>query len=293
MNKFFITCVCMLAALGAFAQSYLDIANCTHHESATGIHDSAGNDQHLYEVGLSVKAPLKQENGEVVLLGFSGSIGMLPLENGTMLNIGSACMQLGLIRKHSEHSSMQAVLLPRFNSGLKKFSKGAFQLGGIVLFTRKKTGKLKLKYGMYYNRECFGNFLVPMLGLDWRPSSKLQVYGVLPMNATAAYKVCPVISAGVNFTGIISSYALDNSRYLHKASNELWLFADGYLTDHLVVQVRAGRSLGRSYRTYASGDKIGLGISALKFGDDRVKAIDDIDDAFLMQASFIYRVAVE
>jgi hypothetical protein len=63
------------------------------------------------------------------------------------------------------------------------------QAGGAVLLTYKKHPDLKYKFGLFYNREFFGNFFVPLAGIDWKINNRLQLFGVLPGNLVLERKV--------------------------------------------------------------------------------------------------------
>ena len=56
------------------------------------------------------------------------------------------------------------------------------QLGGIFLENYIVNNHLKFKLGLYYNREAFGNFFMPLVGMDWKVNKRLSLYGTLPSN---------------------------------------------------------------------------------------------------------------
>lgn len=57
---------------------------------------------------------------------------------------------------------------------------GSFQAGGFVVMNYKVNPKLTLKAGLYYNREAFGNFFMPIAGLEYKIDSSFQIWGALP-----------------------------------------------------------------------------------------------------------------
>ena len=43
-----------------------------------------------------------------------------------------------------------------------------------------KNQYVSFKFGLYYNKEFFGNYFMPLIGLDWKIDAKNNLFGVLP-----------------------------------------------------------------------------------------------------------------
>ena len=284
--------ICLLAVMQAQGQGHFDVLQGSFTASPGNAHDSTKGETDVQDMAINIKIPQENKKGDVEVFGLMVSSCSLNNDNGEDLRFWSAGINYSYIFKN-DGRSLQLTFVPKVNSDLKNESRDILQLGGVVLATHKKNDRLKYKYGIYYNRECFGHFFVPLAGIEWKPSEKWMVYGTLPMNFTAAYKFADKLTTGFNFTGIITSFRLKNDQYLHKSTNELYGFADFYMTDNLLLQARAGYAVGRSYRLYDADDKMDLGISALKFGDDRRQLNDDMKDGLLLQAGLIYRVKTD
>ncbi|HEY0676839.1 MAG TPA: hypothetical protein VGD17_01090 [Chitinophagaceae bacterium] len=131
-----------------------------------------------------------------------------------------------------------------------------YQFGGVVLFTLKKDSLLSFKLGTYYNSEFFGNFFVPLVGIDWRISRSSNLFGVLPGSLTYEYKVSKKFYIGASFRAITTSFRLapgNNGltglrKYLRIDDNQLGVFADHYLTGNFVITAEAGYTAFRRYR---------------------------------------------
>jgi hypothetical protein len=108
--------------------------------------------------------PLEQKNKDVILVGgnfssldfdYSGSPPQEKKLYGTLLAVGYE-KQL-----KNEAWRMLVMALPRINSDFEPNTSDDFQMGGLVLTTWKKSDSLKFHFGLYYNREFFGNYFMP------------------------------------------------------------------------------------------------------------------------------------
>ena len=198
--------------------------------------------------------------------------------------------------------------LPKISSDLEDVSKNDFQLGGIALFTFTKSEKFKYKFGLYYNQEYWGSFLVPIIGFDWQPNDKLQAFGNLPINATLMYKLNNKFSAGLFFQAPAGSFRMNENftvpensimdtenikfpnAYIHKTTQEISLFLDYYITRNIVLNLKCGATIGRSYRVFAEDDKLDFKIAAFNFGEERIQLNKDFSDGLIFELNFIYRL---
>ena len=89
--------------------------------------------------------------------------------------------RLGMIYqwKHEKHKTL-FIGIPTWSTDGKLFDPDAFQMGGLVLHSYIVKDNLTLKGGLYYNREFFGNFFMPLFGIDWRLPKGWYIFGVLP-----------------------------------------------------------------------------------------------------------------
>lgn len=155
---------------------------------------------------------------------------------------------------------------------------GSFQAGGFVVLNYKINPKLTLKGGLYYNREAFGNFFMPIAGLEYKIDSSFQIWGALPGSLFIEKRLKKRWYAGVTFKAVNNSYQLFNGRYIQFNDNQLSLFSDFYFTKNLVLNLEAGHSLFRRIRLGNSG-KIKQYVYEEK-----------INDNLLFRVSAIYRI---
>jgi hypothetical protein len=160
------------------------------------------------------------------------------------------------------------------------------QWGGAILITYKKTARLKYKFGLYYNREYFGHFFVPLVGIDWKINNRLQLFGVLPGNLVLERKVSRSFYYGVSFRSITNSYKcdaynfldFDDRRFLRIDNNQLQAFGDVYLTKNVVLNVEAGHSFFRRLRT------------GIRKGASKYEVNEKTNDNMLFRVALAYRM---
>lgn len=155
---------------------------------------------------------------------------------------------------------------------------GSFQAGGFVVMNYKINPKLTLKAGLYYNREAFGNFFMPIAGLEYKIDSSFQIWGALPGSLFLEKKLKKRWYAGLTFKAVNNSYQLFHGRYIQFNDNQLSLFSDLYFTKNLVLNLEAGHSLFRRIRL-GNSEKIKQYVYEEK-----------INDNLLFRVSAIYRI---
>lgn len=155
---------------------------------------------------------------------------------------------------------------------------GSFQAGGFVVMNYKINPRLTLKAGLYYNREAFGNFFMPIAGLEYKIDSSFQIWGALPGSLFLEKRLKKRWYAGLTFKAVNNSYQLFGGRYIQFNDNQLSLFSDFYFTKKLVLNLEAGHSLFRRIRLGESG---------------KIKQYvyeETMNDNLLFRVSAIYRI---
>ena len=131
-----------------------------------------------------------------------------------------------------------------------------FQIGAYSLFTVTESEKFRYKFGLFYVREFFVNFFVPLAGIDWKVTSRFSVYGTLPQVLKASYSIVPSrVNAGLAFRSMTRSFRGEDTNTLVRY-NELQFktFFDFYLTPKNVVFVEGGYFLGKTPLLYNNSD---------------------------------------
>jgi hypothetical protein len=131
-----------------------------------------------------------------------------------------------------------------------------FQIGAYSLFTVTESEKFRYKFGLYYNREFFGNFFVPLVGIDWKVSDLLTIYGTLPNSMKFSYAVAPSrVNAGLAFRSLTRSFrGEDVNTFVRYNELQFKTFFDFYITKKNVVFVEGGYFLGKTPLLYNNSD---------------------------------------
>ncbi len=239
--------------LPSLAQPYVDIVNLQYQQYRNG-----GNI--TKEHTTSIFLPVEMKTGNRLLLGSSyKSLSFNHQQDSvTTTNLSSLSMQLGITKTLNKHWSIMGMIIPKLNSDFEDISIKDYQFGGILLMTKKVNDQFQYKFGMYYNREFFGNFFVPLIGIGWRISDRLQVFGVLPGKLNIEYKLSNTFYTGVSFRSVTSSYRLNkdlNHNYVREGSesfglSQMKIFLNFYPIQRLVIYTELGHTAFREYKIH-------------------------------------------
>lgn len=294
MKKIIFTIILSLVFIKLKSQNYVDLISCGYSQSfPAGYEDNKGK-INLKSYHLDFKIPLVLNKNNVLLLGLSSTKYTFDLEQPKYrtINVYRELLQIGHIKKWNEKLKTTFVILPRFNSDANSLDKQNFQFGGLALFSFQLKNNFILKTGLYYNDELYGDFFVPLLGLDWNISEKLQFFGTLPISANISYYLNKKLTTGLFFRTPSNSFAIENNNqkeYLTLESNEIFTFLDFYITKNIVLNVKFGRSIGRSSQIFQDNDCFKLKIWSFKIDDNRNALSPDIKDCWLFEMRIIFR----
>ena len=150
--------------------------------------------------------------------------------------------------------------IPKFTSDFRdRINLYDFQLGGIFLQQFILNNKLKIKAGLYYNREAFGDFYIPLVGVDWKISDRINLYGILPSNYKAEVAIIKnKLYTGINLKYLTRSFRLSHSKnddYVRYDEAQLKLFIDCFVYKKLLVFCEIGYSIGKNPLQYTYNTK--------------------------------------
>ena len=249
----------LLGIAPALAQPYVDIFS-VKAEYFPGHMDAGVNTDSLSTENYAAKflVPLKQKNGDVWL--FNGNAGLLRFHYTGAIpgdaDLYSLRVGAGFDKGWKNNRWRTLVMaLPKINSDMKDGTTDDFQMGGLILFTRIKSDSLKLRFGVYYNREFFGNYFMPILGLSWKINDRWLLHGDLPSTMNLEYKVSSSFYTGFAYYSVVATYRLNSGHYVREGK-KFWgyeqfkLFFNWHLTDHIVWFGEFGHTFGREYTLY-------------------------------------------
>lgn len=205
-------------------------------------------------------------------------------------------LRTGLIQTLEKDRTLQVLFAPRLMTDFNGVDGDHLQMGGIVLYEKKYSDKLKIGYGALYNQEFFGPNLVPLINLDWKLSERWSITGLLPIYAKVKYRFSERLDGGLSHFGLVTSYRLGDPEYegdyLERKSIDEALYARYQLFGDFFLEGRVGYALGRSYKQYEADQKVDFTLPLISIGDDRVAKSVSIQDGFIASLRIVYSISL-
>lgn len=247
-NKLFLISILFLIPLRSFSQPYFDVANFYYQKSPTqSLFHSNDNEikSQLFFANFNVAIKLKEDY--FIINPFFEHYQLNYSENKKFYGIGIPLTY----RKQWKNSKWQTTfaIVPRINSDLDKVDANDYQIGGALLAIYKKSESLSFKFGVYYNSEFFGPFIIPLAGLQWNESERLNIFGVLPRIMNIEYKFNKHFYGGIELNFTTNSYRYDDYYFIRINDNYVKIYFDTYVNKNIVITLQAGQSFNRKYRT--------------------------------------------
>jgi len=155
-------------------------------------------------------------------------------------------LSLGWIQHLGNSWSATVVFIPRVATGNDRWLDDQnMQYGFAVLARKKYSATFRYWFGVYYNNEFFGPFIVPLAGFYWKLNSDLALYGTLPNSLSIDKGISEKIHAGFNFFSNTNSYRLSGKNFLKVEENQVNFFLTYYLKKIHALTLEAGRSVLR------------------------------------------------
>ena len=260
------------------SQPYIDLVNIQYINSPDyDFNSNSKNTTDLKQFSISTTLPFQFKNKLDAII-ISPGLDMWWAEVNTLNNSHNSLYSVSLpvsflkTLNNPDWTILSTVIIRK--NGYKKSMNDNWQIGGAFIANFKANENLRYKFGVYVNKEFFGLFVIPLLGVDWEISKKTSLFGVLPGSLNLEHKVTKNIYAGASFRAITSSYRLDTG-YWRVNENRLGAFIDFYLDKKLVLNVEAGHSLLRKIKT---------GVK------DKYKTDWNVDDNAYLRIGLAYRL---
>ena len=245
------------------AQPFVDILNIQYQRFPEAPYDNSANARLITEqVTANLFLPLQLKNKDVIVIGSSFDKFRFQYDsvnNSKTSFLYATSLQLGGVKQWKDGKwSALMLIIPRISSDWVTLSEKHFQLGGVVLFTYTKSSTLKYKFGLYYNREFFGNFFMPLAGFEWKVNEKLNIFGVLPGSMNVEYKLNKSLYTGIAYKSITTSYRLSDSQgsYYVREGHRFWGhwqlkgFVNYYPVKNVALFAEFGGTSWRRYEVY-------------------------------------------
>jgi uncharacterized protein DUF6268 len=264
------------------AQPYFDIANIYYQQSPdNSLYHADENPLKTQLISASLQAAFEIKKDYVIINPFCDYYKLQFSESPEQKLYGIGLALTYLKQWKNEKWSTAFVAIPRINSDMKKVNDNDYQMGGVLLGIYKKNENVSYKFGAYYNSEFFGPFIIPLLGIEWKASDKLSIFGVLPNQLNLEYKFNKTFYGGVELVCGTNSYRYDDYYFLRIDDNHLKIYLDTYLSKNIVFNIQAGQSVLRKYR-----------IGHRENGSPNYTELD-LNDGLLFRAGIAYRLRLD
>jgi len=154
-----------------------------------------------------------------------------------------------------------ASFITSLSSDLRDISGEDMIYSGAVMFKVRVSDKFNYSVGAAYSKQFFGSVLIPIIGIDWNITDKLNFSGTLPVSEKIKYQLSGKSAFGANVDLGIGggSYRLSekmNSDYLQVQQFSSTLFYEYALSKKFFVEISAGYNFTQKIERYTKDQKI-------------------------------------
>jgi hypothetical protein len=253
-----------LVADKSFSQPYVDIVSFNYQTLSSSYKNNTHLKNKTDDYFLNFFLPKQFKNGNTLLIRVNSEMmsSTIKPDSSYSSKLFNVSLPLGF-QFLSKNKKWKTVVMgiPKIASDLKDaIDKYDYQFGAVFLENYEYSKKLKIKAGLYYNREAFGNFYIPLVGIDWKASDRLSFYGIMPSFYKVEYIVAKnKLYAGLNFKSLTRSFRLsktENLDYVRYNEIQLKLFVDFFVRKKIIVFGEVGYLLGKYPLQYMYNTKI-------------------------------------
>jgi hypothetical protein len=260
MKKYlFFVCSISLLTFNSFSQPFADILSANCQTFTSSYSDSAiGQKNKTDDYFLNFFLPKVFKNGNTLLVRLNGET-----MNSTISSDSSYSRQLSAVslpvgfKLVSKNKKWETIVIgvPKIASDFRdQTDMYDWQFGGIFLEQFVKSDHLKFKLGLYYNREAFGNFFMPLVGVDWKINDRLNLYGILPSNYRFEINIIKNrLYTGLCYKAATRSFSLshkDQHSYVRYDEQQVKLFLECFIYKKILMFADFGYSVGKNPLAY-------------------------------------------
>ena len=263
----FILAIFLAIAQTNDAQNYANIINPRYYFVPQTSLSDTNQGVDLFEVRFQTTIPIELKNGNTI--GIKPSYGTMSLRTNNPelknLQVHSFKLPFFIYWKLGDSKwSIYADVSPKLNSDLKNISGRHFQIGGMVIMYYEKREDFVWQFGVFYNQDTYGPFIMPLVGLYMvNENSYFEI--LLPAYILYERKLSPRFYAGLEVELRGETFRLGDSQYENSFISQLGenkltflteprLFVDFYITKHLVLYLKPGVRLFNKFEHYTEGD---------------------------------------
>lgn len=274
MNRIYITllysALFVLFSTLCTAQNYMNVLNVRYYQQADiSIRDSSfamSMSEYRFETMLPL---IELKNGSVFGIkpqfkSISLKSNQASLEN---LSFYSIKMPVFAFIKWGESKwSSYLDISPKLNSDFKNISGRHFQIGALILNYYESKKDFFWQFGLFYNQDTYGPFLMPLLGFDWKIDEKNYIAVLLPTYLIYERRLSQKFYAGFELELTGETYRLGGSSEANSFISQVGedkmtflteprLFVDYYFAKHWVLYAKPGFRLFQKYEHYTQNDE--------------------------------------
>ena len=284
-----ITCN-LLFSHSLLAQNFIDLLTVGNNYVPENKYESSDSSFKFSHNFLNLQYPKVFENGDVFLTKLS--LNQYRIIENSNTDFYIFYLQLGMLKKLGEKSSLRFAIYPKIASQLKDIESNDFLMPVIAMIQFKKSEKFTYGLGLLYSYEFFGHYLNPAIHVKWKMADRWTFYADFPSHGYIMYQSGKIFNTGIYVSSSTTTIRLSdkyNSEYLQKSYADLSLFLDLNFTKNIVLRVKGGYSTMRALDVYAKNEKVPFTFSLFEFDDQRTQLNRDIDDALFFELSLNYR----
>ncbi len=275
------------------AQPFIDLVNANVQNFRGTYVDSSEQKNLTTDYNLNFFLPKVFKNGNTFMLR-GGAEEIASTIDSSHYNLYSFSMPIGIqfVNKR-KNWKMLLMGIPKINSDLKDDLSKDIQLGGTTLFTWVKNDSCKLKFGVFYNREYWGNFFVPLVGIDWKATKHVNIYGILPNNMRVEYSFGDGFYAGIGFKNNKRSFRLSSgfdNDYVQVKETQIKLFLEWFVWKKIIFFAEGGYGVNYSFVEYDFSEKNASGEDLIHLNHP---VYTPMNKSFLFNAGFAYRLRLD
>jgi len=281
---FLCTAIILSISVVGLSQTSVDILKLGYAHSLSA---PSGNRQSDMYGNLLIPVPIGEKL--VILSGVNQNY-ITTTQNDTDIVLSQTTIPLGFKAKLGEKYSITAVYLHRLTQVIEPWYGVQYQPGGIVLLTRKVSDNCKYNIGLYYNSENSGPFYIPVLGINWKPTDKLQIKGNMPIDMKVMYKLNESMKIGLSYVGKYGTF-MASPNYIVLNRNEFALFLEYAIVKNIIVQAGPNYSLGNTNKFFAQGDQVNASVDGFHLNDSRnLLDVYELNNSLFFDVKLICRI---
>jgi hypothetical protein len=173
----------------------------------------------------------------------------------------SVSVPLTLQKSFSTKYALIASFTPTLSSDFKDISANDMLYSGAVMLKIRSSDNFSYSLGAAFSKQFFGTVLVPIVGIDWNITDKLNFSGTLPVAEKLTYRLNSKNAIGINNDFGIGggSYRLSkkmNDAYLQVQQFKTTLFYDRNIGRNFTITLSGGYNFTQQLDLYSKDQKV-------------------------------------